>query len=214
MLLCLRTVEDLRRPVLTLRVASFRSLTLARRWSGLGLTDIFVELLKTGYWFCKPLSGFQFDFVYVTTQCVEVIFYTTGHMLIKHHWETVKTMAESIRVICHYFSLDWHKSFNFRHFDDVLFNIRIHLWPFFFFFFYISSFLSVLFFASFFFCCLSSCIRRKQFFVESARVLLFPCVSSHWWIHFPTSVLHVIYRCSQWRHALCLKLPLCSKRGG
>ena len=232
MLLCLRTVEDLRRPVLTLRVTSFRSLTAARSWSGLGFTDIFVELLKTGYWFCKPLSGFQFDFVYVTIQCVEVIFYTTGHMLIKHHWEIGKTMAEWIRVICHYFSLDWHKSFNFRHFDDVLFNIRIHLWHFFFFFFfYISSFLSVLFFASFFFCCLSSCIRRKEKIVESARVLLFPCVSSHWWIHFPTSVLHVIYRCSQWRHAtlighpfssppppppslsLCLRLPLCSKRG-
>ena len=173
MLLCLRTVEDLRRPVLTLRVTSFRSLTAARSWSGLGFTDIFVELLKTGYWFCKPLSGFQFDFVYVTIQCVEVIFYTTGHMLIKHHWEIGKTMAEWIRVICHYFSLDWHKSFNFRHFDDVLFNIRIHLWHFFFFFFfYISSFLSVLFFASFFFCCLSSCIRRKK---KLSKALVYYC---------------------------------------
>ena len=139
MLLCLRTVEDLRRPVLTLRVTSFRSLTAARSWSGLGFTDIFVELLKTGYWFCKPLSGFQFDFVYVTIQCVEVIFYTTGHMLIKHHWEIGKTMAEWIRVICHYFSLDWHKSFNFRHFDDVLFNIRIHLWHFYFILFFTSA---------------------------------------------------------------------------
>ena len=47
----------------------------------------------------------------------------------------------------------------------------------------------VLFFASFFFCCLSIVLHpKKTFFVESTRVLLFPCVSSHWW-HFPRSIL-------------------------
>ena len=30
---------------------------------------------------------------------------------------------------------------------------------------------------------------KKTVFVESACVLLFPCVSSHWWVHFPRSVL-------------------------
>ena len=56
--------------------------------------------------------------------------------------------------------------------------------------FYISFFLSVLFFASFFFCCLSIFLHpKKTIFVESACMLLFPCVSSHWWLHFPRSVL-------------------------
>ena len=71
--------------------------------------------------------------------------------------------------------------------------------------FYISS-LSVLFFLA----CLSSYTRRilyqflvcpllpclslflhprKTFFAESTCALLFACVSSHWWIHFPGSVL-------------------------
>ena len=58
-----------------------------------------------------------------------------------------------------------------------------------------SSFLSVLFFASFFFCCLSLFLHpQKTNFVERAWVLLFPCVSSHWWVQFPwiksTALLH------------------------
>ena len=36
--------------------------------------------------------------------------------------------------------------------------------------------------------CLSSCTRRRKF-AESACALLFPCVSSHWWVHFPWSGL-------------------------
>ena len=43
---------------------------------------------------------------------------------------------------------------------------------------YISSFLSVLFFASFLFFSIFL-LPKKTIFVESARVLLFPCVSSH-----------------------------------
>ena len=53
---------------------------------------------------------------------------------------------------------------------------------------YISSFLSVLFFASFLFFSIFL-LPKKTIFVESARVLLFPCVSSHWWVHFLRSVL-------------------------
>ena len=30
---------------------------------------------------------------------------------------------------------------------------------------------------------------HNNFVVESTHVLLFPCVSSHWWVHFPRSVL-------------------------
>ena len=37
--------------------------------------------------------------------------------------------------------------------------------------------------------CLSSCTWRRHF-VESACVLLFPCFSSYWWVHFPRSVLN------------------------
>ena len=46
-------------------------------------------------------------------------------------------------------------------------------------------------FASFF-CLLSLSIflhPKKTIFVKSACVLLFPCVSLHWWVHFPRSVL-------------------------
>ena len=58
---------------------------------------------------------------------------------------------------------------------------------------YIRSFLSVLFFASFFFCCPSLFFRpKKTVFVNSACVLLFACVLSHWRIHFPRSVLFLL----------------------
>ena len=30
---------------------------------------------------------------------------------------------------------------------------------------------------------------KKTIFVKSVRVLLFPCISSYWWVHFPGSVL-------------------------
>ena len=54
----------------------------------------------------------------------------------------------------------------------------------------LNIFLSVLFFASFFFCCLPVFLHwKKTIFVESARVLLFPCVSLHWWVSFHRSVL-------------------------
>ena len=65
-----------------------------------------------------------------------------------------------------YWKNEWADSApNFRHFDEVVFNVRIHSQPFFFLsffsiFFYISSFLSVLLFASFI-CCLSFCTLRK-----------------------------------------------------
>ena len=49
------------------------------------------------------------------------------------------------------------------------------------------------FFASFFFCCLPLFLHpKKTIFVERACVLLFPCVSSHWWVHFPRCVLFCI----------------------
>ena len=55
---------------------------------------------------------------------------------------------------------------------------------------WISSFSSVLFFASFF-CCLSSCTRKRQFL---SKALVYYCFlvfrTSHWWVHFPVTVLY------------------------
>ena len=36
--------------------------------------------------------------------------------------------------------------------------------------------------------CLSSYTQRRQFLLKAHVYLLFPCVSSHWWVHFPRSV--------------------------
>ena len=79
---------------------------------------------------------------------------------------------------------------NFRHFNDVVLNLRTHSNIF-----YIytsaSSCLSSLLPSSFIIINFS-CTWRRQFSVESACVPLFPCVSSYRWIHFPSCVLSVL----------------------
>ena len=74
---------------------------------------------------------------------------------------------------------------NFRHFDDVVLNLRIHSQHSFT---SASSFLSSSLLPSVYF----SCTWRRQLSVESAGVSLFPCVSSYRWIHFPSFVLSVL----------------------
>ena len=40
---------------------------------------------------------------------------------------------------------------------------------------------------------------KKTIVVKSVHVLLFPCVSSHWWVHFPRSVLFWLSKSQDYR---------------
>ena len=77
---------------------------------------------------------------------------------------------------------------------------RANPWLFFAFWTFFTSAPFCLSFASFLFCCLSLFLHPKK----TIFVLLFPCVSSHWWVHFPRSVLSsLLVSCSLSGRRVC-----------